>query len=208
MGYYTEQIEKELSKPPTEIAVIDPGLVNKTPITLYIEHHNHSSPKYTFKGENGEILFKGESTFSSIILYDKNDVPLVNIRDGLNYKVYFGKDKTQLLAEVFSKNSWVADKFSISYYNLVTENREILDFNMENTYRSAGVFVGKEKEDAPMICKIQRIKGKPFAKAEFSIEMAAGVEYIFMLAISIIFMDKYETSIQNMKKQHKDITYY
>jgi len=208
MGYYTEQIEKQCSKPPTEIAVIDPGLILKSPLKLYMEHHSISTPKYIFKGEDGEVRFKGESNFSSIIVYDNNNVPLVNIRDGQNYDIYFSKDKSKLLAETSSKKSWVAEKLSVSFYNVVTENRELLDFNIENAFRSAGVFVGKEKEGAPMICKIQRIKGKLFSNAEFSIEMAEGVEYIFMLALGIIFMDKYETSKQNMKRQHKEMSYY
>jgi len=208
MGYYGDQTKKELEKPPKEIAVVDPAFVFKAPIMLYMEHHGITTPKYIFKGIDGKTYFTGKDSLTKCILYDSTDAPLVNIRTSLsgNYKVYLKDKKETLLIETTSKFSWVANKLIVKYHNIATESEETLDLNMESYYRSAGLFAGKEKENAPMICKIMRMKGTS-SHSEYSIEMAAGVDNVFLLAIGIIFMSSYEAFKQHKKRQHKRIVY-
>ncbi|ORX85842.1 hypothetical protein BCR32DRAFT_265386 [Anaeromyces robustus] len=201
MRYYNNQVKKQITKAPTDIAVVNPNFIFQAPVLLIMEHHSIKKPKYVFKSVDGQVLFTGHSSFSKCVLYDRNNIPLINIRN--NFEVYSGKDKKngKLLIETVKKNSTVAKKFIIKYYNIVMERKEILDFNIESYFRSAGLFVGKEKENAPMIYKIMRMKSKT-SHSEYTLEMTPGVDYIFLMALAIIYMSNYEQF-----KRHKNVRY-
>ncbi|OUM62304.1 hypothetical protein PIROE2DRAFT_69520 [Piromyces sp. E2] len=197
MGYYEEQIEKQITPvSPKEIAVVSPDYIFKTPVMLTLEHHSIVSPNFIFRGVDDVIYFTESTTY-----YGKKG-------SFSNYKVYLGDRKEKLLLKTSAKGSWRANKLKLTYHNLATESEEELDFNMENSYRSAGLFVGREKDNSPMICKIQRLKETTHAKSEYAIEMSAGVDNLFLLSIVTIFILNYKEYKQKMRRQHKKVVYY
>jgi len=209
--YYKNQIKRKISNPPRDIAVINPAFIFRQPVVLIMEHHSITSPKYIIKGTNGQIFFSGYDSLTKCVVYDAGNKPLINIRTNLtgDFKVYLGKDKqNKPIVETCSKRSWAADKKTVHYYNLTRNCGEVLDLNMESSYRSAGLFAGKEKHDAPMICKIMRLKSnQSFSHSEYSIEMAPNVDNLFLVAIGIMFMSSYESYKRRMRNQNTTVIY-
>jgi len=192
MGYYKEQVKKEKKKvSPKEIAVISPDLIFKIPMVLFMEHHSITKPHFVFRGVDDKIYFIGNNSFSKTVICNSEDVPLINVRGSPDkFKIYLGDDKKKLIANTIPKNSFHANKMTLSYYNIVSESDEILDYNIDSAYRSAGLFIGKERDNSPMIFKIQRLKKGEHAKSEYALEMSAGVDNIFLVSLGVIFMFK------------------
>ncbi|ORX44228.1 hypothetical protein BCR32DRAFT_275932 [Anaeromyces robustus] len=139
--------KKKITKSPRDIAVVNPDFIFQVPFF----------------------------SFSKCVFYDRNNKPLVNIRD--NFEVYSGKDKK------------------------IMERKEIIDINIESYFRSAGLFIGKEKKNAPIIYKIIKIKSKTLY-FEYILEMVPSVDYIFLMALAIIYMSNDEQIKHRMKVRY------
>ncbi|ORX52245.1 hypothetical protein BCR36DRAFT_411687 [Piromyces finnis] len=113
-----------------------------------------------------------------------------------------GDKKDKLLVDIHSKNSFKAKKYSVSFHNIPTESNLVIDFNIESSFRSAGIFLGKERNNNSMLCKIYRIKGK-HSYSEYIMEIAPKVDSILMVALGIMFMDKYE----DFKSSNRKVRY-
>ncbi|ORX75956.1 hypothetical protein BCR32DRAFT_329585 [Anaeromyces robustus] len=196
MGYYENQVKKEISKPPNEITVIDSAYVFQGKVDFTMEYQSNTRPSIAFKNSNGTTVYTANASLSKTTLYDFRKNPVLNVRkdESENYKFYTGNNTDNLIGETRPKKSWHAKKYTISCKNTTTNSDLTLDMNAENNYRSCGIFVGKEKNNAPMICKILKSKTETSDNdnLQFSIEISPDVDYLFMLALCLVFIEKYE----------------
>jgi hypothetical protein len=219
--YYPKQLQKELSKPNKEIVIVDDRFVFDKPARVVLtSRHGINAMSfdfaYTISGIDGKEYFKCMNFGNKKILLSADNEPILGIYGktlSLNYEIYAGDKKERLLAKLTYRNSHVAQKFSIIFTNLVTENEEYMDFNCEEHYRSGGVFYGKEKEGAPMICKFIEYNYKystglrsksPDAQGSYLIEMAANVDNVFLMAVGIVLAELDYNHQQNQKVRHRN----
>eukprot|EP00833_Pecoramyces_ruminatium_P015122 jgi/Orpsp1_1/1189154/evm.model.d7180000069894.1 len=190
MGYYKEQVKKDIEKSEKEITFIGPKYVFNNPVYLILEERNKRKDYYV-KGIKGGIFFKCLGNYSNSIIYMK-DEPLFSIKNSSSKsKICAHDNEEKVYCTVTTKNSFVAEKYNVEYINLSTEENEILNMNADTGHRSCGIFTGREKEGAPMICKIVRYVKKNretvYDNATYYLEISANADNLFMIMLSIIF---------------------
>jgi len=135
-----------------------------------------------------------------IVILSTYNEPLCNISDPKTIiakpEIYAGNTKTNLITSVKTKDSTVAEKFSAEFINKLTEKQETFDINCDIKFRICGIFHGKEKKGAPMVCKIER---NIYYANNYKVTIAAGVDVAFVIALSFIFIKR--SFKENSKKQ-------
>jgi len=195
-NYYVEQVKRPIDVPLKPVNVFGSSYVFQSPMAVVLEVQNlFSKYKYLIKGLNDEVYFRATKGLSTV-LYDMNDKPLLNIRNGFTKVcLYEGKNHDeQPLVVIKNKDSTVARKFTVTYINRQTKQEETLDMNCDCHFRSAGIFMGKEKEGAPMVGKcIQTVKPTIGGeKIKYTIQIAPGIDIILIIALSIFIRIKKE----------------
>jgi len=192
--YYIEQVKKSINIPLKTIDVFGSSFVFQSPVVVILEVQKlFSKYKYIIKGTNGEEFFRVKNSLK-LTLSDMNNKPLLNIRNGFSkICIYEGEShEGEPVVTIKHKESRVARKFTVTYINRLTKQEETLDMNCDHYYRSAGFFMGKEKEGAPMVCKLVQITRPTFGgeNIKFTIEIAPGIDNILMIALSSLIVAK------------------
>jgi len=193
MGKYSDKLMKgKVTSPSNEIIIVDEKYISKEPTIYTINVKEGSSNEFTILDSNQEVCYKCKSNSDNdtATICDSRDKPIITIKEGsTSTKIFFAEEKQekQVLAKIHYKNSTKAIKHTIDYLNLATKKNEVLNFNCSSTYRASGVFYGREKEDAPMICRICKIQKKSAKEKDyqFKIEIAPSVDILIMIALTI-----------------------
>jgi len=189
----------ELSSPPQSIVGVEQRFIFQEPITLYIDEKSSlSGDDFTINDTNGVPFFKCKGKFFSFndkkVIYDNYDKPILNIQEetfiGHNMKIYAGDDSKTKLGELSRKSMLKNNKFVYTFTNLADNRTEELDMKCDLIGNSCGIFYGKEKEQAPLVCNIAKIKQSLFTKKRrdhYCIKVAPGVDVALMVALTICF---------------------
>ncbi|OUM62297.1 hypothetical protein PIROE2DRAFT_44444 [Piromyces sp. E2] len=189
----------EVTPAPHPIAAIEQRFVFNQPITLLLdEKRSFSGDDFSIKDSNGVSYFKCKGkTFSfrdKKIIYDLYDKPIFNIQEnafiGHGQKIYAGKSTDKIIGSVSRKSMLKKNKYELSYTNIATGQSEILDLKCDFMGCSCGIFCGKEKDGAPMICSISKTKkllSFVSDRDHYAIRIAPGVDAALMVALTIIF---------------------
>ncbi|OUM62293.1 hypothetical protein PIROE2DRAFT_44435 [Piromyces sp. E2] len=205
--------KKELSSPEKDVVAVDSKYVFDQPTELLLKEGllSFSGDDFVIKDTSGKSYFKCTGKLMSIrdkkFITDMEGNPLFCIANGILFfksrlKIYSGKDTKEVLASITPVTSIKSRKHLITYYNPVTEKEETLDMKFDFFNHSCGIFYGKEKEGAPMICKIiKKIDAKRILtnKENYYIEIAPGVDIALMAALAICFDE-----IKNDDSDHKN----
>ncbi|ORX86323.1 hypothetical protein BCR32DRAFT_241036 [Anaeromyces robustus] len=181
---YTGQI----AKPPMNIAVYDTSYIFPVNVTLLIQSERLSYRYFKFSGLDGSVYFKTADSFSKVVICNDKNEPLFNIRDIYDYKIYLGKKKEKF---IFKTKCDSPIKTRVIYTNLITGMEEEIEMKSDPNYSYCKIFHGKEKENAPLIAKIVRSNKESYSTDNFSIEMPAGVDNLFLIALASIFLENY-----------------
>lgn len=185
--------------PPRPVACVEQRFVFQQPLQLYLdEKYSFSGDDFTIKDSNGVSYFKCKGkTFSfrdKKVLYDLYDKPLINIQENAFYghgmKVYAGKNTDKVLGSIHRKSLLKKNKYEFTYQNIATNQTEVLDMKCDFFGSSCGIFYGKEKEGAPMICSITKTKQMLSLFSNYDhyvINVAPGVDAALMVALTICF---------------------
>jgi len=183
-----------VSQPKNDICALEGFTFKQAMNLLLIDNPETNDCDFKFVGVDGIDYFKCNKGDAFRVVHDNNNTPLFNFREKLfssKTKIYKGKDDKDILATITPKNSTVAIKFSVEFFNQATEKTEILDMNCDGFYGSCGIFQGKEKEGSPMVAKIVEIMdANSFlleTESRYSIEMAANVDNALIIALAVFF---------------------
>jgi uncharacterized protein YxjI len=204
---------KELTSPEKDVVAVDSKYVFEEPTELLLKEGllSFSGDDFTIKDSSGNSYFKCEGKLLSIrdkkFVTDMEGKPLFCIANKVLFlkgrlKIYEGNDTKKVLASIAPQTSIKSRKHIVTYYNPVTEKEETLDMKFDFFNHSCGIFYGKEKEGAPMICKIiKKIDAKRILtnKENYYIEIAPGVDIALMSALAICFDE-----IKNDDSDHKN----
>jgi len=189
---------KEVSPAPHPIVGIEQRFVFNQPITLVLdEKRSFSGDDFSIKDTNGVSYFKCKGKTFSIrdkkVVYDLYDKPIFNIQEnaflGHGQKIYAGNTSNKI-GSVSRKSIAKKNKYEYTYVNLATGQEEILDIKCDFFGCSCGIFCGKEKDGAPMICSISKTKQLMSFISDrdhYMIRIAPGVDAALMVALTIIF---------------------
>jgi len=207
MGYRKELKEKSVEGTEQRFDIIDSRFVFPTKLDLILEENTdlYSIQSFTVKGSDGVEYYRCSYNLNTIIVYSMYGEPLCNIEDSqMTFKnkqtIYRGTSK-DVLSTVKAKDSTVGFKFVVEFTNLSSEKTELFDMNCDIQYRACGIFYGKEKSGAPMVCKI--LKNCYYASL-FKIEIAPGIDSAFMVALSLLFMKR---SVKNRQGPAGNVFY-
>ncbi|ORX86178.1 hypothetical protein BCR32DRAFT_265134 [Anaeromyces robustus] len=199
LSYYTELVNKPISSPGTEILVTDNQYILLKPSINYLQEKQgvFSKPEYTIKNKDGEEIYKCKEKTKNMknvkLISNLKDVSLLVIRDGTSsyMEICDGTNDKKIYATISTKNTIESEKYTINFYNQVSEKNETLYMNCDSTYRSCGIFYGKETDGSPLICKIIQMKSKSMFnnKTNYSIEIASGVDSLFMMGLAICLIE-------------------
>ena len=199
MFLFKDYANKEVTPAPRPIICTDRRFVFNQPLTLYLnEKLSFSGDDFTIKDSNGVSYFKCKGKNFSIrdkkVIYDLYDKPIFNIRAnafiGHGQKIYAEKSTDKILGSVHRRSLLKKNKYEFSYVNLETGQNEILDLKCDLIGCTCGIFCGKEKEGAPMICSINKpmdVKNFISSRDHYVIKIAPGVDAALMVALAIIF---------------------
>jgi len=189
MGYFKNLYFGQVQAPNTNIAVIDSKSVYQQPVNLFIEKAKNDFAKYNLKvkDSNGVKQFKGKSKIEKQTIYTMDEKPIFTLKNSnLSRKIiYLGKDKSKIIGKIKYRRSNV--KYKIEITNLLTGQEEILEMNSDKKLVVCGIFHGKEKEGAPLIAKITR---DPTMSSKCTLEIAPGVDNIFMIGLAAFFNER------------------
>jgi len=190
---------KEVSSPQNPVIGIEQRFVFNKPVTLLLdEKRSFSGDDFKIKDENGVAYFKCKGKAFSFrdkkVVYDLYDKPIFNIQENLLFghgqKVYAGKDTSTVLGSVHRRINLKNNKYEYSFTNLATNKQEVLDIKCDFFGCSCGIFYGKEKNGAPMICRITKTKKMLSLISNYDhyqITIAPGVDAALMVALTICF---------------------
>jgi len=162
-----------------------------------------SGDDFTIKDINNIEYFKCKGKVFTFhdkkTLYDLYELPILNIQHKIftlkrNIKIYADKNDQKQLASISKKSIFSIKKYIIEFYNQATEQTEYLEMKCDYFSFTCGIFYGKEKEGAPLICKvIKRLDAKLLftSQENYYCQIAPGVDLAFMVALSICF-DEYK----------------
>jgi len=189
----------EISSPPQSIVGVEQRFVFQQPITLYIdEKRSFSGDDFTINDSNGVAFFKCKGKAFSFsdkkVIYDNYDKPILNIQEevfmGHKMKIYAGDDSKNKLGELSRGSMLKNNKFIYTFTNLANNRTEELDLKCDLIGISCGIFYGKEKEQAPLVCNIAKIRQGLFSNKKrdhYCIKVAPGVDAALMVALTICF---------------------
>ncbi|OUM61352.1 hypothetical protein PIROE2DRAFT_12645 [Piromyces sp. E2] len=198
MNYYEYQIEKPITQPPHEIALINPDYVFKSKVDLILIKSNNPYYDYCITDMNNNTFFRLRNDSRVVTLNDINNNPICSTSFTDIRQLSLGGENKNPVAYVVPKNSTKANKFNIVFNNNATEQKEILSMNYDNNYRTCGLFAGKERESAPLVCRAKRVKEN--VDDLYIIEIAPGVDHYFMLGLIMVFIYKYEIVKRKQQK--------
>jgi len=191
---------KPVQSPPCQIVGVEQRFVFQQPITLVLdEKRSFSGDDFKIKDENGVSYFKCKGKALSLrdkkVIYDLYDNPILNIQENLFYgsgqRIYAGKSTDKELGKLSRKKlSIKKNKYEYTFTNLATNKVEVLDLKCDFFGCSCGIFYGKEKEGAPMICSITKTKKMLSFISNYDhyrITVAPGVDAALMVALTICF---------------------
>ncbi|ORX52247.1 hypothetical protein BCR36DRAFT_582746 [Piromyces finnis] len=191
--------QREVSSAQRPIICTEQRFAFNQEITLCLdEKRSFSGDDFAIKDQNGVSYFKCKGKTFSIrdkkVIYDLYDKPIFNIQEnaffGHGQKIYSGKSTDEILGSVHRVSMLKKNKYQLSFRNLATGQEEVLDIKCDFIGNSCGIFCGKEKEGAPMICRI--IKSKKLAslisdRDHYKITIAPNVDAALMVALTIIY---------------------
>jgi len=194
MGKYSDQLmSKSVISPDKEIVIVDEDYISKEPTTIIFNIKENFSYEFEILDSNGKECYrtKAKSLSDTRFVYDLKDKPLVSIKEGFTTDKIFSEKKTKKeIAKIKPKNSTKAHKYEIEYSNKATRKDEILNMNCSNSFTAIGIFNGREKEGATMVCRIRRTSEEKFlsSKYQYTMEIAPNVDTLFMITLGIYIL--------------------
>lgn len=212
MGYYEEIGKKKLENPSEKgLVVVAPMYLSKESMTFTIERTSSKLAKFRFKifdGDNKKI-FKGRKTNRKRIIYTTDtDEPIFTVKDTNSRKsrkkMYLGKDKKgRFLGIIRAKHNYENEdrkyskfNYKVKFHNITTNKNEYIEMNSDEDESICALFYGKEKNDAPVICKMIRAQDDSH---RLTVLVASGVDYMFVLGLALFFFGKKDYSNSDKK---------
>ncbi|KAL6596742.1 hypothetical protein U3516DRAFT_914633 [Neocallimastix sp. 'constans'] len=191
--YYYAIHKQKIDKPKNEVSIVESKYNFQTPVCLFVESNlekeYNSGSDFVVTDENNVTFFEGsmKSSSSKIELFDSEGVRYIALEENTYGEgKLFNETGRKVVGTLEHKNSTVADKYNISFHNLAIGREEVLSMNCDYCYRCCGIFQGREKEGAPMICKIEQIKTeKSSRKLKYKIEISEGIDNLFMIILAM-----------------------
>ncbi|OUM57015.1 hypothetical protein PIROE2DRAFT_18134 [Piromyces sp. E2] len=173
-----------LSPPDHKISVFDDKYLSKQNTKFILEEG------INIIDENGFKIYSCTNELNKVEVYDNTEkTVLFNVRyNEMKYPIdkltiYSGKTETNVAATIAMKYSFLSKKYFIEYVNKETNKTEMLEIKNDLSFTTVDIYAGKKKEGAPKIGTIIKQKGN--RDKDFSIEVAANVDQLFMIAIGI-----------------------
>ncbi|OUM62303.1 hypothetical protein PIROE2DRAFT_11456 [Piromyces sp. E2] len=187
--YYKDQFYKELNDSPREIAIVDSSYVFNARTTLTLEVNQSVKKEFDFfiRGSDNMVYFKGQKSMTTLKLYNQEDFTVMKSSYGLTKStLYAGHGDKHEVGTISHKNSLKGNKFCVDVTNLATEQTEYLDLNCEPYYRTGCLFLGREDDGAPMLCKIYRLPKKGFTSSvKYKIEIAKNIDHALVILLAL-----------------------
>jgi len=187
--YYEDQLNNELHDSPREIAVVDPSYVFKNRATLILEINKAGLKEFDFiiRGTDNMVYFKGQKSIKTLKLFNQEDFTVMKNSYSLTKStLYAGSGNKHNVGTISVKNSLKGNKYNVDVTNIATEQTEYLDLNCEPYFRSAGVFLGREDDGAPLLCKIFKISNAGFkSTAKYQIEIARNLDHALAIMLGM-----------------------
>jgi len=196
MGKYSDELlKKTVTSPEKEIVIVDEDYISKEPTTYTINVKEGFSRHITIMDSDGKecYQYKTKSLSDTFTICDTKEKPLISIKMGFTTdRIYSEKRIKKEIGTIKGKNSTKAHKVVIEYTNKATKKEEVLNLNCSSNYRTSGVFHGREKEGAPMICRFNREFKSSFLDSEsnFTIEIAPNVDTLIMITLCVYIILK------------------
>jgi len=195
MGRYSDKLmSTSVVSPNNKIVNFGDEYISKEP-TTFTFHVMDSFYKYEILDSNGNECFKAKHSRMTnyITLYDLNKKPLATIKNGFNCQKIFSDTEydKEMACFKFRNTSTQLHKFNVEYFNKATKRSEILKINCSRSYRTIGVFDGKESEGAPMICRMDTKSLEyfsPYKNFRYNIEIAPNVDVLYMISLFIFIL--------------------
>ncbi|ORX52241.1 hypothetical protein BCR36DRAFT_582741 [Piromyces finnis] len=185
---------EKISKPENTIVAVDEDFIYNDTKTFFLKQFldKDSKSKYAFTVNNihNKNYFNIKKDGQTKIIYDIYKKPILNIRHSMIFPhiaFYKGNEDKEMIASV------QPDTTIVEFYNQFTKKQEILNILNDKFNCSCGIFYGKEKEGAPMICKIREIMDAntfiTYCDKEYTIEISEGVDIVIIIALAISFAE-------------------
>ncbi|OUM59325.1 hypothetical protein PIROE2DRAFT_69876 [Piromyces sp. E2] len=198
MFEFKDYSKNEISSPPQPIIGVDERFIFQEPLTLYIDEKSSiSGDDFIIKDSNEVPYFNCKGILFSFndkkVIYDTDDKPVLNIQEdtfvGNGINIYAGYYSNTKLGKLDKKSIFKSNKYVYKFTNLVDNCTEELDMKCDISGNSCGIFYGKEKEQAPMVCNIVKIKQNTDNKKydHYCIKIAPNVDVALMVALTICF---------------------
>ncbi len=185
MVKYDEKLKNyNVASPDKEIVVVGEKYISKEPSTFTINFKTITFPHIEILDNDGKKCFKTDYKTLSRTISDLEDNFLLSMETGfISDKIYSEKKIKEKVAEISSVNNTTKRlKYKIEFTNKINGKKDIINMKCSESYHTIGFFNGKEKEGAPMICRIRRTPEKHHI---LIVEIAPNVDIPFMIVLAI-----------------------
>jgi len=148
--------------------------------------------------EDGFKVYSCTNELNQVVFSDTGKNVLFNMKyNEMKYPIdkitiYSGKTGSNAVATLIGRFSILSRKYIIEYIDRETNKTQVLEMKCDLSCTTGEIYDGKKKEGAPKIGIIK--KRKSASDKDFSIEVAAKVDQVFMIAIGICVYKLYLNS--------------
>ena len=189
-----------LSLPRCPIIATENRFAFSQPISLLLREKvaSWSGDDFSITDFYGTPYFKCDGRVFSFrqkkVLYDCYMKPIFNIKHEIfsmrgRYKFYLGGEGNRVIVSV-DPISTFNSLYAVTFYNLATGPNDYLELACDFFGNKCGIFHGKAKQGAPLICRINKkydAKNYFFNKQNYVVEISPNVDAALMIGLGIIF---------------------
>ncbi|KAG4083916.1 hypothetical protein H8356DRAFT_1746604 [Neocallimastix lanati (nom. inval.)] len=190
---------RELEEPQNDIVAVDDRFVFHQPTHLIISSKliSLTSSDITITDSSGAEYFRcNDELVNKTIINDLDEFPIVNIQSQIlslkdKINIYRLDTNKEIVGSITQKSVINVKKYTLDFINHATDKKDFLDFKCDVMGNNCGVFYGKEKDGAPMVCRIiRKIEGKSFVSSPqeyYYVDISPGVDIALIVAATICF---------------------
>lgn len=189
---YLHEIDNlNVESPNKIISIVDEKYVSQKPLIYKIEKLKKaiSDNDFIIRDMNDtEIYYSKEILIGCFICSNENHEPLVSIKasseSDVKRKIYLGKKTDICIGSMKPLNSKVLKKYVLEFLNKDTNTNEQFIMNCDKDYFYSTILYDNGQGNTCIIAKI--IKNQ-YNKRHYTIEIAPGVDSLYILGVALYF---------------------
>ena len=188
-NYFTSIPYQPLLRPDRDLPIVDPKYVLKMPTVFKIEKSKKIFVEndITVKGVDDELLYQSSSVNNNLINSQNEVIISWDVsRKNMVRRFFLGKKRDKSVGVITEHcNNDILHRYSLEFVNNKTNTMERFYMNCDPDWYLGTILYG----NLDQLKLVGRITKDQYEKRLFQMEMVAGVDSVYLLAVGLFFLN-------------------